>query len=190
MFNRSLLRSRVFHRLYALQIILDGTHEAFVDKIKDELLFDLETGEKLGREDYQLATRTEIARFKDYIKLGGGKKEEHWVWDLYTEFKRQLKNEEVRGKKLLLESTEEIDLAYRSIIDFLIHSLAIPTQIEKEKEEVSSKATGKPAFGNFLNNPYLLYLEQKGPFLKKKSEKNLSSFDEMKVTVGEVRTIL
>ncbi len=168
MFNRSLLRSRVFHRLYALQIIFDGTEEAFVDKIKEELVFDLETGEKLGKEDYQLATRTEMGRFKDYIKLGGGKKEDHWVWDLYQEFKGQLKNEEVRGKTLLLESTEEIDLAYRSIIDFLIHSLEVPAEIEKDREEVSSKTSGKLVFENFQNNPYLLYLEQKGPFLKKK----------------------
>ncbi len=170
MFNRSLLRSRVFHRLYALEIVLDATKASFIDKIREELAFDAESGEKLSKEDHKEVSNKEIKKFQEYVKLNAvGKKEESALaGECFKDFKGQVREETVRARKNLIESTEAIQSTYYIILDLLAEFGEFGDKIEREKQgalPTGSKRTNP--YKNLRSNKYFQFLTSHKPFIKK-----------------------
>jgi transcription antitermination protein NusB len=171
MFNRSLLRSRVFHRLYALKIVLDGTEASFLDKISEELIYDEESGEKLDKEDHKKAYKKEEKVFLELVKLDGiGKKKDEspLAAGFFKEYKGQLREETKRARKNLIESTEAIQLAYFTILNFLAEFGEFGTKLEKEKEGSMPKGPKKSdPYRNLKSNLYFKFLVSHKPFTEK-----------------------
>ncbi len=172
MLNRSLLRARVFHRLYGLKVVLDGTLSSYFDRIKEEFVFDPESGEKLEAEIHKELSQEQIEKFLQMVKLdsaGNSKEDSDFIKGLFQEYKGQLGEELPRSRKALLESAENVGLAYLSVLDFLIALGDMASKLELEKERNLPKGLrNRNPYKNIKENPLLDVFRKMGPFSGKK----------------------
>ena len=171
MLNRSLLRSRVFHRLYGLQVVFDGTLLSFFDKIREDMEWNSESGEKLPAEEQKKLYKAEKQKFLELIKLdsSGSKKKDRTISDeLISDYRNQIKQEAQRARQSLLDSAENVKEAYLSSLDFIGEFCSYWKVLENEKEKNLPKGLPQSETYRMIEeNLFMAFFVENKPFTNK-----------------------